>query len=55
MLFPVLTRFTQMYEAFSRDILDDRQAMKRRIKKVGVWTLQLAAQALFIGMAGNIA
>jgi len=35
--------------------MDDAQARRRRIKKVGVWTLQLAAQALFVGMAGNFA
>ncbi|KAF2090606.1 mitochondrial distribution and morphology protein family 31/32 [Saccharata proteae CBS 121410] len=45
----------EMYEAFARDVLDDNQARKRRFKKVGIWTLQLAAQALFIGLAGNIA
>ncbi|KAF1984534.1 hypothetical protein K402DRAFT_358978 [Aulographum hederae CBS 113979] len=45
----------EMYDAFVRNVTDDRQAMKRRFKKVGVWTLQLAAQALFIGLAGNIA
>lgn len=45
----------KVYEAFARDVLDDDQLRRRRFKKVGVWTLQLAAQALFIGMAGNIA
>ncbi|TID27507.1 Mitochondrial distribution and morphology protein family 31/32 [Venturia nashicola] len=45
----------EVYEAFARDVLDDDQLRRRRFKKVGVWTLQLAAQALFIGMAGNIA
>jgi distribution and morphology protein 31 len=45
----------QMYDAFARDVLDDRTVRKRRIKKVGIWTLQLAAQALFLGLAGNIA
>ena len=44
-----------MYEAFARDVLDDHHSRNRRLKKVGFWTLQLAAQALFIGMAGNIA
>ena len=33
----------------------DDQARSRRIKKVGLWTLQLAAQALFIGLAGHLA
>ncbi|KAF1949588.1 hypothetical protein CC80DRAFT_497337 [Byssothecium circinans] len=45
----------EMYDAFARDVLDDNVARKRRIKKVGIWTLQLAAQALFLGLAGNIA
>ncbi|KAL6709735.1 Mitochondrial distribution and morphology protein 31, mitochondrial precursor [Coniothyrium glycines] len=45
----------EMYDAFARDVLDDRTVRKRRIKKVGIWTLQLAAQALFLGLAGNIA
>jgi distribution and morphology protein 31 len=45
----------KMYDAFARDVLDDRTTRKRRIKKVGIWTLQLAAQALFLGLAGNIA
>ncbi|KAJ5760085.1 Mitochondrial distribution and morphology protein 31 [Penicillium odoratum] len=42
------------YDAFARDVMDD-QARKRRFKKVGFWSLQLAAQAIFMGMAGNIA
>ncbi|ORY09335.1 mitochondrial distribution and morphology protein family 31/32, partial [Clohesyomyces aquaticus] len=45
----------EMYDAFARDVLDDNASRKRRIKKVGIWTLQLAAQALFLGLAGNIA
>ncbi|KAL1304919.1 hypothetical protein AAFC00_003833 [Neodothiora populina] len=44
----------ETYEAFARDIVDDSQRV-RRLKKVGVWTLQLAAQALFIGLAGQLA
>ncbi|OMP84118.1 Mitochondrial distribution and morphology protein 31 [Diplodia seriata] len=51
----VADHFTQLYEAFARDINDDRQTRARRFKKVGIWTLQLAAQALFLGLAGNIA
>ncbi|WEW60349.1 Mitochondrial distribution and morphology protein 31, mitochondrial precursor [Emydomyces testavorans] len=42
------------YEAFARDVVDE-QARKRRLKKVGLWSLQIAAQAIFMGMAGNIA
>ncbi|KAF2266287.1 hypothetical protein CC78DRAFT_531683 [Lojkania enalia] len=45
----------EMYDAFAQDVLNDNTARKRRIKKVGIWTLQLAAQALFLGLAGNIA
>ncbi|KZF24649.1 hypothetical protein L228DRAFT_208602 [Xylona heveae TC161] len=44
----------ETYEAFARDVVD-QEARMRRFKKVGLWSLQLAAQALFIGMAGNIA
>jgi len=44
----------QAYDGFARDVVDD-QARKRRFKKVGFWSLQLAAQAIFMGMAGNIA
>ncbi|KAI9670404.1 MAG: Mitochondrial distribution and morphology protein 31, mitochondrial precursor [Caeruleum heppii] len=44
----------ETYEAFARDVTDD-QARRRRIKKVGLWSLQLAIQALFMGLAGNIA
>ncbi|KAE8376850.1 mitochondrial distribution and morphology proteins-domain-containing protein [Aspergillus bertholletiae] len=43
-----------VYDAFARDVVDE-QARKRRFKKVGFWSLQLAAQAIFMGMAGNIA
>jgi len=49
----LLTRM-QTYDAFARDVVDE-QARKRRFKKVGFWSLQLAAQAIFMGMAGNIA
>ncbi|KAI9814114.1 MAG: Mitochondrial distribution and morphology protein 31, mitochondrial precursor [Thelocarpon impressellum] len=44
----------EVYEAFARDVVDD-QARMRRFKKVGLWSLHLAIQALFMGMAGNIA
>ncbi|GAB7340596.1 hypothetical protein MBLNU457_7004t1 [Dothideomycetes sp. NU457] len=44
----------ETYEAFARDIGDDTQRV-RRLKKVGLWTIQLAAQALFIGLAGQLA
>jgi distribution and morphology protein 31 len=44
----------ETYEAFAKDVVDS-QARMRRLKKVGVWSLSLAVQALFMGMAGNIA
>ena len=44
----------QTYKAFAQDVMDD-QARLRRFKKVGLWSLQLAIQALFMGLAGNIA
>lgn len=44
----------ETYDAFSRDVQDE-QARMRRFKKVGLWSLQLAVQAIFLGMAGNIA
>lgn len=44
----------QTYQAFAQNVSDD-QARLRRLKKVGLWSLQLAIQALFMGMAGNIA
>jgi distribution and morphology protein 31 len=53
-LFDLDTDGEQTYDAFARDVVDD-QARKRRFKKVGFWSLQLAAQAIFMGMAGNIA
>ena len=45
---------TEVYEAFAKDVTDD-QARIRRIKKVGLWSLQVAVQALFMGMAGSVA
>ncbi len=43
----------ETYEAFAKDVVDS-QARMRRIKKVGLWSISLAIQALFMGMAGNI-
>ncbi|EER36708.1 mitochondrion biogenesis protein [Histoplasma capsulatum H143] len=43
----------ETYEAFAQGVMDE-QARKRRFKKVGLWSLQLAAQAILMGMAGNI-
>ncbi|KAI4128110.1 MAG: hypothetical protein LQ338_002895 [Usnochroma carphineum] len=44
----------ETYEAFAKDVMDD-QARLRRFKKVGLWSLQVAVQALFMGMAGGLA
>lgn len=44
----------ETYEAFAKDIVDS-QARMRRLKKVGFWSIGLAIQALFMGMAGNMA
>ncbi|EMC91487.1 hypothetical protein BAUCODRAFT_80631 [Baudoinia panamericana UAMH 10762] len=44
----------ETYEAFVKDIKDQRR-QRRRIKKVGVWGLQIVAQALFLGLAGQLA
>ena len=37
----------EVYDAFARDVTDE-QARSRRIKKVGLWGVQLAAQAIFL-------
>lgn len=44
----------ETYQAFAKDVVD-RQARMRRLKKVGIWSISLAIQALFMGMAGNVA
>ncbi|KAL8723645.1 MAG: hypothetical protein Q9225_000088 [Loekoesia sp. 1 TL-2023] len=44
----------ETYEAFAKDVMDD-QARMRRFQKVGLWSLQVAVQALFMGMAGGLA
>lgn len=44
----------ETYEAFAKDVTD-RQARMRRLKKVGLWSFSLAVQALFMGLAGNVA
>ncbi|KAI9787857.1 MAG: Mitochondrial distribution and morphology protein 31, mitochondrial precursor [Peltula sp. TS41687] len=44
----------ETYDAFTRDIVDEH-ARRRRFKKVGLWSLQVAVQALFMGLAGNVA
>ncbi|KAI1614275.1 mitochondrial distribution and morphology proteins-domain-containing protein [Exophiala viscosa] len=37
----------EVYDAFAGDVTDE-QARMRRFKKVGLWSLQLAAQAIFL-------
>jgi distribution and morphology protein 31 len=37
----------EVYDAFARDVMDE-QARMRRFKKVGLWSLQLAVQAIFM-------
>lgn len=44
----------EVYNAFVSDIQDHRHRT-RRIKKVTWWAAQVAAQALFIGLAGQLA
>jgi mitochondrial distribution and morphology protein 31 len=44
----------EVYTSIVKDI-SDHEARVRRFKKVGLWSLQLAVQALFMGMAGNLA
>jgi distribution and morphology protein 31 len=44
----------ETYEAFAKDVVDS-QARRRRLKKVGFWSISLAVQALFMGLAGNVA
>ncbi|KAG8525438.1 uncharacterized protein KY384_009082 [Bacidia gigantensis] len=44
----------ETYRAFAEGVTDN-QARMRRFKKVGLWSLQLAAQAFFVGLAGNFA
>jgi len=43
----------ETYEAFSRNVADE-QARRRRIRKVGLWSLQLLAQAFLMAMAGSL-
>jgi len=48
------TNISKTYQAFAKDVTDDH-ARLRRFKKVGLWSLQLAVQAFFMGLAGNFA
>lgn len=40
-----------MYEAFARSVVD-QETRRRRIKKVGLWSLQLGAQLLLMSLEG---
>ncbi|KAK5173353.1 Mitochondrial distribution and morphology protein 31, mitochondrial precursor [Saxophila tyrrhenica] len=44
----------EVYGAIARDV-EDKGARKRRMRKVGWWGVQVVAQALFIGLAGQLA
>jgi distribution and morphology protein 31 len=44
----------EVYEAFAKDVTDN-QARIRRFKKVGMWSLSLALQAIFMTMSGSVA
>ncbi|KIX00343.1 uncharacterized protein Z518_10482 [Rhinocladiella mackenziei CBS 650.93] len=43
----------EVYDAFARDVTDE-QARSRRFKKVGLWSLQIAVQAIFL-VSGSLA
>lgn len=43
----------ETYDAFARDV-EDQHNRVRRLRKVGFWTLSMAIQALFMGMAGSV-
>jgi mitochondrial distribution and morphology protein 31 len=43
----------EVYDAFARDVSDE-QARLRRFKQVGLWSLQLAFQAIFLGMKASL-
>ena len=44
----------ETYEAFAKDVVDSQNRL-RRLKKVGFWSVSLAIQAIFMGMAGSVA
>lgn len=44
----------ETYEAFAAEVRD-RQARRRRFRKVGLWTLQLLAQAVLMAVVGKVA
>jgi mitochondrial distribution and morphology protein 31 len=44
----------ETYEAFVRNVADE-DVRRRRMRKVGLWSLQMVAQLLALAMAGNLA
>lgn len=44
----------EVYEAFAQDVVNE-QKRGGRIRKVGLWGIGLALQALLLGLAGNVA
>ncbi len=44
----------EIYEAFARDVSSREQRLKR-FKKVGIWSMSLALQAIFMTMSGSVA
>ncbi|RPA83399.1 putative mitochondrion biogenesis protein, partial [Ascobolus immersus RN42] len=44
----------ETYEAFVRNVADE-DVRRRRMRKVGLWSLQMIAQLLALAMAGNLA
>lgn len=44
----------ETYEAFANDLRDEGRR-SRRMRKVGIWAAQVAARALFLGLAGQLA
>ncbi|KAI5790056.1 hypothetical protein FPQ18DRAFT_391321 [Pyronema domesticum] len=44
----------ETYDVFSRNEQNE-QATQRRMKDVGLWSLQLLAQAFLMAMAGSVA
>jgi len=41
----------QVYQAFALSVVD-QQARRRRMKKIGLWSLQLTAQVLMMSLQG---
>ena len=43
----------EVYEAFAKDVTDE-QARMRRFKTVGLWSIQVAVQAIFMGNVNHV-